>query len=257
LFGPAFWEILNNVSNVHFVVDPKELPYLDARVLMLPYTARPDLDWRKIPLTSYDMIIMHQCVSGVVGNNGHLLTNDYMPDLPVENIIFSGDIHNHQVVEMGNGASVQYIGAPHPINFGDDYECRLIEIDLEKSDIRLIDLRPPKKWMLDITSISDLPLPKESFEGNMAKVRYHMLVSQIDQWPSIEQAVKDWATKHGVTLYGVEPVLDGPQASSASTTHEALLSTPSDVFKAFLAEENLLGTPLAKCGETILKSLVK
>jgi DNA repair exonuclease SbcCD nuclease subunit len=252
LNGPPYWASLNGRPGITFL----DMPYIDEKGLAyLPYSDNPKEDWARLGFESCPCAIMHQTVTGVLGNNGHVLINDKMPEFPPDTIIYSGDIHVPQIVEMANGAVVQYIGAPHPVNFGDTYACRLLVLDGTSFQVKeIIQLNPPAKHMLDVYSVDELKRAKVC-EGDAAKVRYFLSVSDIENWPIHQAEIKQWAVLNKIRLAGAEPVLQGASAVAPGSVPGEVLSSPTDVFNAFVAEENLEGA-LLEAGAAILQRVL-
>jgi predicted phosphodiesterase len=243
LSGTPYWSVLSHLQGVDFVDQPEERDGM----WLLPYSPDPATDWASLDLRSQPLIIMHQTVTGVLGNNGHALINDKMPPLPASVFIWSGDIHTPQSVDVpgldGADAGVNYIGSPHPINFGDKYECQMVELDLTMHPTVLQQFSL-QKHMLDVATMAELhKAPTQP--GDQARVRWHMAVGDVDQWPATQDAVRAWAKAAGVQLFGIEPVLDGVNKAATTQAPDQLLRDPAAILKAFLAAEK---TPPALAG---------
>jgi hypothetical protein len=238
LNGPPYWSVLQHMPGVQFV----DQPFCFGSMWLLPYSADPATDWANLsPWGPDNVFIMHQTVTGVLGNNGYALVNDHMPDLPEGALIYSGDIHNPQDVAMPNGALVRYIGAPHHINFGDNHPCRMLELEYRMPHWGLsgtLPLHPPSKHMLDVERMDQLyAFPCKA--GDQARVRFDLDVNAVDQWPAIQDQVRLWAAKAGVQLFGIEPVLHGAVKVAPGKQAPSLLKAPVDVLKAFAKAEKL------------------
>jgi UDP-2,3-diacylglucosamine pyrophosphatase LpxH len=241
LNGPPFWRFLNEHSNIRFYERPTLL--LNGSLLMLPYSANPVQDWKDLlpPGDTVNAIFMHQTVSGV-RENGFTLTNNKMPELSTDIPIYSGDIHTPQKV-----GPVTYVGAPHPVKFGDSYECRMLLITDQFRIRRVIDLTPPRKSVAEISSLEELDQLK-FHAGDQLRIRWRLPAAAMDDWSATQLAVQDWVTRNGVTINSLEPIVMLDDNASAATGGEDHQS----VFEAFGAMEGISGD-LLKYGETFLE----
>ena len=250
LNGPPYWRSLSAVPGIVFVEKPT---FVKGRLLLLPFAEDPKEDWAGQNLSTARAIIMHQTVTGVMGNNGHQLVNDKMPQLP-DIPIYSGDIHNPQIVVLENGATVRYIGAPHHVKFGDAYQPRYIVLNDNFEQIIIQNLYPPSKHMIEAYSIDEIRR-RDTKPGDMACVRYFMHAKEIGNWPAILEGIKDWATRFEITLARVEPVLDGVAPVAPTEAPDDLLTTPQAILNAFFDEENV-PIELRNVGTQLLQDVI-
>ena len=133
-----FFGFLDRLDGVTYIKDPGPMDIAGMNVLMLPHRR----DWstgsewrRRTPLTPktyradgpipdrYDYILAHQTFNGAMASNGDRMEGVPLSAMAVEMTngapVLSGDIHVPQ--KIGN---VTYVGSPHPVCFGDDYEDR-------------------------------------------------------------------------------------------------------------------------------------
>ena len=87
--------------------------------LLLPHSRDPARDWRDLDLAGVTMILAHATFTGAVGSNRAPLAGVAPPSSTIP--IVSGDVHVPQ--KIGN---VTYVGAPFSIDFGDDYQPRVL-----------------------------------------------------------------------------------------------------------------------------------
>lgn len=236
LNGPPFWQFLNEHPNILFIDKPTE----DTRqMLLLPYSANPKQDWQDIDLGAYDAIFMHQTVTGVK-ENGRVLANDKMPELP-NCRIYSGDIHTPQKV-----GPVTYVGAPHPVKYGDEYPCRMLILNKSFGMAGQIDLYPPRKCIAEVRSIDELNrLSLKS--GDQVRVRWKLPVNSMDEWSINEEAVTAWQQQTGVQISSLEPTIVMDESQPFIEFDEA----PESVMEAFGKAEGLAG-PLLQYGLSLV-----
>lgn len=226
---PCYFEFLSN-----YISEPTE--FADD-LLLLPFTAHPVEDWVKwLPFTGYRAVFMHATVTGAVIDRGMILENPNFPVLPANVQFYSGDIHHPQRV-----GSVTYVGAPHPVKFGDDYECRMLLVDETTYDIvEEIPLSPPRKLMLDISSAADLAKVRVG-AGDQVRVRLNCRPDAVDQLGQIQAQIARWAASNKVSSVGVEVIVNAPLLGVGVDTNQ----TPEAILRQFAAKEGLSPEVLA------------
>jgi DNA repair exonuclease SbcCD nuclease subunit len=241
--GPPFWHFLNEHPHIRFFDKPTRMNLdRDGDLLLLPYSKNPTLEWQEwFPLSHVAAIFMHQTVTGVRENN-RTLTNDKMPPLPADIPIYSGDIHTPQRV-----GPVTYVGAPHPVKFGDSYACRMLVIGPDYRLRRTIDLHPPRKCIAEISSIKELDR-LDLKPTDQVRVRWRLPADQMDDWSMNENAIQDWQVKTGVSISSLEPIITLAETETALETGES----PEAIMEAFAKAEGLSGD-LLNYGMAFLK----
>jgi DNA repair exonuclease SbcCD nuclease subunit len=241
LKGAPFWQFLNKMG-ILFADKPHALDDL----LLLPYSHNPIEEWRGIPYKNYKALFMHQTVTGVIGENGKELTNDKMPLFPRHLRIYSGDIHTPQKVGL-----VEYVGAPHPVKFGDDYPCRMLVLDDRNfSIIEAVPLLPIKKLILTIRDTEDLDRAKTS-PNDQVRIRFEIAISHIQNWPVIQAEIKDWARRREIMLASIEALVQLQSKQRQNNDSHFQVETPADILQAYCEEEGIEG-PVAETGRNIL-----
>lgn len=227
LTGPAYWQFLNQIESVRFIDEP----CVARGCLFLPHSRNPTKDWSPgVFHQRFKAILMHQTVKGA-RDGATILDGEPLPELP-HCPIYSGDVHVQQ--QMGN---IKYIGAPHPVRYGDNYSCRMLL--LHEDDLTVakeIKLNPIQKTIVNITSVDDLKKLKLK-KADQVRVRFSMPAANLSDWPQVEQALEKWAYKQGVEIMSVEPVLVmGPRAESYNQWGK-----PEEVLRMFAATEGIEG----------------
>lgn len=127
-----FFRFLSNMPNVRFFDKPGPATVAGMRCLMIPHARdwHPNTEWRRntpfIPEGQpYDYLIAHQTFKGAIASNGDRMDGPALSIVSKERTagapVLSGDIHVPQ--RVGN---VTYVGSPHPVCFGDDFEPRIL-----------------------------------------------------------------------------------------------------------------------------------
>lgn len=240
LNGPAFWQILDYMrpgadvqSGVSFVTKPTGR----GKLLLLPFADNPAAAWEDIDFSRYHGLFMHQTVTGVVSNNGHLLEAPNMVKFPRGLRAYSGDIHTPQIVSNGRGR-VRYVGAPHPVAFGDDYPCRMLELDNDYRITEEIRIPTIQKLMLRIDKPSELRRIATR-QGDQAKVICRLAATDIDKWPAMTDQITAWARTWDVALFSIEPAIEGALSAADNDNEEIPASDPEYILRLFADAEDI------------------
>lgn len=250
LKGAAYWGLLNKLragvdvaSGISFFTEPTRIKDL----LILPYSDNPAEDWKEIDFTTVKAAFIHQTVTGAT-SRGITLSNLKMPAIPDHVIVYSGDIHTPQ--QIGN---VTYVGAPHPVSFGDTHETRMLELDDGWNLAKVIKVKATQRLMLRIRDSSQLDTVITR-PGDQAKVICTVPVSEIDLWPAMQDAIVAWATARDVTLFSVEPEIEAGPLATAGAGPEMRENDPAYVLRAFADAEHI-DDPMFDYGLQLLKEI--
>jgi len=255
LNGPPFWSILDYIrpgndpsSGINFYTTKHG--NLNNGLLLLPYSDNPEADWDNIEWSKYKAAFIHQTVTGAKGNNGIVLENPKMIKMPKHLKIYSGDIHTTQSV--GN---VFYIGAPHPVAFGDDYQPQMVELKDDFTVSRIIPLTTIQKLMLRISSPAELAKIKTN-PRDQVRVICTVPIAELDHWPTMQDLIVSWATVAEVDLFSVEAQIEGdaptPDEIATEDDPEAFIHTPQHILHLFAASE-AIDERMLEVGTTLLK----
>jgi hypothetical protein len=239
LNGPPFWDILSEIGRSGDSIPIKFIsrPYAWDDLLLLPYSDNPVEDWKDIPFRNYKAIFMHQTVTGATGNNGIKLENTKMPEFPRAMKVYSGDIHIPQVVGP-KGRQVQYIGAPHPVSFGDDHICRMVVLDDETYAVASeIILSSIQKRVLRINAPADLA-DIETHTGDQFRIICKLAPAELDNWPAYQDSIIAWARASEVILLSLEPEIEGPRPERDTKAPE-LETDPEHILRLFAQAEGI------------------
>ena len=99
--GHAYFEFLNHLPGIRFIVKPYEDLTGSKAGLWLPHTKTPMQDWKDWDFTHYNYVFMHQTAPGSIASNGQAMDGDALPDFG-ESKIYSGDIHVPRSLEASN-----------------------------------------------------------------------------------------------------------------------------------------------------------
>ncbi len=256
LNGPPFWSILDYIrpgndpaSGINFYTSKHG--NLNNGLLLLPYSDNPEADWDGIEWAKYKAAFIHQTVTGAVGNNGVVLDNPKMIKMPKHLKVYSGDVHTTQTV--GN---IFYIGAPHPIAFGDNYPPQMVELTEDFKVSRVIALNTIQKLMLRITDLDELYKIKTN-PSDQARVVFTIPIDALDQWGAIQDHITAWAKTAEIDLFSVEAQIEGdvPTETQNPDTPDMSESTPAHILRLF-AESEAIDARMLQTGEELLKEAI-
>jgi hypothetical protein len=232
--GPAFWEFLSQIPGLDYVTRPT---MRDGGLLILPFSPNPREEWRGLVTGDVEAIFLHATRSGTIAENGFPLSGQEMPPIPRRVRVYSGDVHNQQVV--GNWT---YVGASSPIKFGDDYACRFLLLDEHTYEVvDEVAISTISKRVVEVSSLADLEAA-DVRSGDQVKVRVSVSPGGIGDlsWAIMEREVERWARERGVEVSSIE---GGYEVLVQSGAPGEDLS-PEEVLRAFACEEDVSGSRL-------------
>lgn len=236
LAGPSFWEFLSHIEGIEYISHP----VIHDDQIFLPFSSNPRAEWGSLPFRDCRVVFVHATRSGTIAENGHTLIGQDLPPIPRRVKVYSGDVHNQQVVDNWT-----YIGASHPVKYGDDYQCRFLLLDEHTHEIvEEIPVQTIGKRVITVSCIDDLLLVDVS-AGDQVRIRANIVPGSMD-WALLEARVDDWACKHGVEITSIEGTYE-----LLSTDPGGDLS-PEELLCAFATEEKV-ADDLLSVGVALLK----
>ena len=238
-----FFAFLQRIGNVAWINEPTgydDLLGKNTKALFLPHTNNWERDWKELDFKGIDYIFTHQSFQNAESEGGFKLPGIPTSVFPPKSRVIAGDVHLPQKI-----GPVEYVGSPYTIDFGDDFQPRVIL--LEDGKQTSIPCPGPQKRLISITS-------EENFEklkffsvhpGDILKVRVQ--IKDMTQWPKVKDEVKAWGAKHGYIIHALQPGLkekrsmSSKAAVSASKSDEQILR---DYAQHRGIEENTLKTGL-------------
>lgn len=198
LKGKPYWHFLNSIDGIRFHSRPRAHTARGGNILWLPHSDNPKEDWDDIRFRLYDVVFMHQPVNGARVGGRELEVNN-MPPLPRDRLIYSGDIHTPQTVR-----GVEYVGAPHWTNFGDDHLCRMLELNNDFTIAQQHFMHhQARKVLVEATSFDDV-LQAGVQRGDRVKLRMTLQPDQVEGWPAERDRITNWAKDKGVEIVQLE-----------------------------------------------------
>lgn len=200
-----FFEFLKHFSFIRYITEPGLVNIGLKRCMFLPYTKRPQHDWKNLNFSRAHFVFAHITVSGAKSETDFVLEGsegaEFLKDLRLGRItgearVFSGDVHVPQKV-----GAVHYVGAPYPVRFGDSFRGRVLWLGRRGSE----DWHYPtiKKAKVQIRSVSDLDRAWLR-RNDQVKVEIVLPKEERHDWQKHREEVAQWCEQKGVVLRGVE-----------------------------------------------------
>lgn len=199
-----FYRFLSHLRNIRWINQPTVLKLRGlGDCLFLPHTNNLE-DWANLAFDEHAWTFCHQTFEGAAAGHGRQLTGVPVPGGAFR--VVSGDIHVPQKLSR-----ITYVGAPYHVDFGDDYEPRVLLLDGNK--MRSVPCNGPQKRLVEVSSVGDLaPAGGSVRPGDIAKVRVHVSQEELAARSKIRAAVREWADNAKVVLHAVQLVAgEGPK----------------------------------------------
>lgn len=213
-----------NSGRVTWINDPKifEIEGL-GRCCFLPHTNNYERDWEPLKKTfkNCSYIFAHATFKGVKVGMTPSLDGIPIDVFPKGSRVIAGDIH--APVKIG---CVEYVGAPYTIDFGDDYEPRVLLLDGDESVS--IPCLGRQKHLLVVDDIDDLPDALVGHEGDVVRVRVRLTGKEFhDSWTDARDQIEKLCRDHGCDLNSIQPVIT--DTGSVSSVERSARGACSDV----------------------------
>ena len=189
--GVPYWEFMGNIPGIRVITEPSMVSIEERAFVMLPHSKDPELDWKSLDFNriSGATILAHQTISGALLSNGQKVINDFQ--FPDSAQIISGDVHVPQTIR-----NVTYVGAPHPVRFGDDYSPRILFWN--KGSLESIPVRTIAKKMVRTDFVDGL-FP-ELRKGDQIKIEATITEKDSQDLQDLEKRIRDHCAASGAEL---------------------------------------------------------
>jgi hypothetical protein len=204
-----FFKFMGTHGRISWINEPEfiELPDL-GKCLFLPHTRDHKKDWGSLLHNFYKhnvtWIFAHNTFEGADAGGGRRLSG-INPKIFDGWKIVSGDIHVPQTFD-----NVTYVGAPYTINFGDDYEGRVLLFNDKSHKLESIPTSCPQKRLIEIpnnvTEVGLRRLGKKIYVGDIIKIKVNLRSEQYGNWPEVQAKVRAWGEEAGAIVHAVVPV---------------------------------------------------
>ena len=239
-----FFKFLDCIDNIRWISSPTELD----GCLYLPHTRDHKKDWQGLQFEDRDYIFAHNTFTGARANGQTLagITTTIFPD---DAFVLSGDIHEPQTL-----GPVTYIGSPYAVNFGDDFQPRMLLLDdLEVKSIKLYG-RSKKliswDWSKDSDKLCDgWEAYNPGIEGDIVKIQVYIGMEHVAKWPEIRQQVEAWAVSNKFVIHTITPVVTY-EAGERQKHIKSVRRSDSQYVEAFVKRSGV-DADTAKVGKSI------
>jgi DNA repair exonuclease SbcCD nuclease subunit len=186
-----YFHFIRHIPYINWIQKPLKLE----NYLFLPYTPTPEKDWKGISYAGVSTIFCHQHFTGARADASQLvIPGGVAPDLlPAKVRILAGDIHHPQ--QLG---SIIYVGAPYTIDWGDDYNGRVLLLDGYSTTYLPTEL-PCKRLLVDGKGTS--------YTGDLVKLQVTLKAEDFADWRDISNDWRAWAEKQGLVVQQIVPII--------------------------------------------------
>lgn len=231
--GSPFFRFVERIPGIAWVNNPGFLT-LDGlgKCLFLPHTRNHERDWAPFRGTTCNYVFAHQTFANAQGDFGHLLDGIPEAALPCPSAaVYAGDVHRPQTV-----GRVTYIGAPHLVDYGDDYAPRVILLPEGRGRVESIPLTGSQKRQVEIGWPGTPTIAANP--GDMIRVKVKLSKSaDYADWPEIRIKVRDFCEGLGYTVDGVIP--STPLHRVKSSRPVTANRSDSDIVKAYAKQQGI------------------
>lgn len=230
-----YFRFLSHYPWCFYHVHPTAVHIGEDLVYFLPHTRQPEEDWkdfkRKHAFNKAKYLFIHGTVTGAIAETGQALEGIPLSLFDgVEGSIIAGDIHVPQVV----GKIVEYIGAPYPIRFGDEFEPRALIIKGPRTISEpLTNLR---KHTLILRSGGTYAEDVAIARGDQLKVVIALAPEELHEFQSLKKQALEDAKRYSAVLQKVQLV----KLSSPKRTKKPTLGKSKGQSSIRSAEEEVL-----------------
>ena len=245
-----FFYFLRRLNNVAWVGKRRVLRVegVKAECLFLPHTLDYKRDWAGLstelkhpPLWAF----AHNTFEGASTEHGKRLSGIPLSVLPRGVPVIAGDIHTPQTL-----GPVTYVGSPTTIDFGDDFNPRVLLLTGDK--MKSIPLPGPQKRLLTLEpgyKAKDLAVEA----GDVVKIRYLLPEGDRENWPALREKLREQLQELDCVVYAVQPVLEKSK-QSGSVVSKRRVNSDVEMVKLFgkqnKASEEVLDVGLALVEKT-------
>lgn len=219
-----FVTMLRGSRQIRWIGDPSLITVEGlGRCLFLPHTT-DHRRWVELPMGSVDWIFAHNTFKGTISESGKELDGIPTDVFPKGVRVISGDIHKPQVV-----GPVTYVGSPYLIDFGDNFDPRMLLIK-KSGVVKSIPCTGPQKRLLHVDYVPDAKfvVSGESHAGDVVKVRVPVTKEVYAEWPEIQRKVRAWGESNGVEVHTIQPVVESSKNEHKSNVKKSGNARESD-----------------------------
>lgn len=225
-----FFHFLRFIPNVVYINETEYLEVEGKRVLAVPHQPNWLATWEPLRMEreEADFVLLHQCFEGAKNEQGMAMegpTPETFKHCKTGCVVLAGDIHTPQ--RLGQ---LIYVGAPHPINFGDDYLNRVLWYG--QDGLKQVIYPAIRKLRLDVSDLKTLEAFK--FEnGDQVKIVAELGREEFATWPQTRDAMLALCAQAAVRVGGIELTEKKVDPKQVRKATERMSSKPVDVVRLF------------------------
>lgn len=252
-----FLAFLKHIPAFHWIDKPLVKEICGYKTLWLPHTKTPEEDWKDLDYKDVSYIFMHQSVIGCKVSNAYEMNHGLNLNFLTAKTkaqIYSGDIHVPQKI-----GQLTYIGTPHPVSFGDDYQPRMLW--LYGKECKSIPINSIQRLSLRIQKSLDLEELKNKYKikkGDQIKVKVELTNKELSSWTDMKETVKEWCRYNEVKLFDV--ALEKMELETITKEEKTIKKFetlhPLTALQRYAKQEGF-DTFVLKTGEDLLKAVLQ
>jgi hypothetical protein len=219
-----FFEFLHHVPNVSWINRPMgmDLGLNIGFTYFFPHTSDWKRDWKDHMrgARKSDWVFAHQTFEGTRLQSGYAV-GSIPTDVFRGARVLCGDVH----IPKEMAETITYIGAPYTVDFGDDYQGRVLLVD--KHGYQSIPYTGRQKRFVEFAADSNDKLVQKRVNtfrtGDIVKVRVRLTSGNRKAWPDVRRMVQEWAHDQLYELHSVVPVIEkvSLKATAKTFTHKS------------------------------------
>jgi hypothetical protein len=201
-----FFYFARRLKGIHWIGQPRSWLVTGlGECMFYPHSFNYARDWAfkgKMLDCPYDLIFAHNTFDGAKMSNGKVLKGVPLDIFDQDHTVISGDIHAPQ--RLG---PVLYVGSPYLVDFGDDFQPRVLLFN-NNGDAKSIPLDGPQKRLIELRKGYIADDFGYAAKGDVVKVRYSLTSAERDKWPEIKSKLKNELSELGCMVFAVQPMIE-------------------------------------------------
>jgi len=238
-----FFRFLSKFPKIKFFSKPGEFTW-GYDFLCLPHSNNWRSEWRGLKREEYDFVLIHQAIGGAHTPTGFEVSGVPSSFFDRCDTVIAGDIHVPQQV-----GKVIYCGSPHPVDFGDDFQPRVLFWNGEA--LKSVKRTTLKKTVLRITDPKEIR-KADLTEGDQVRIVLRLPRSSLSDWTKLRAEALAEASAAGLVARAIEmePLTERPRLQPGE--RRQLGNNPASIFEQFCVEQKV-AEDMIEVGRELLK----
>jgi hypothetical protein len=231
-----FFKFIGHYRNCYYHAVPQIWELGNARWAFYPHSRDPAEYWESMNNgvnVGVQYTLCHQVFDGAISESGRELVGHAGQFLSGAGKIYAGDVHVPQKV-----GPIEYVGAPYPINFGDDFTPRIVLVDIGTGERKSI--YPPhiKKVKLNITDPEQIEFTHGWRPHDQVKVTLQLTRGSLGKWDKYRRKIQRVCARNELVLCGIELKLRTRERLSAER-NVAVPITPQEQYDSYCKQRRV------------------